>query len=373
MPKMPWNASKKTGSTTSVTQDDIDTLRSKVAEQSARITELEARLNVVDVIDKNLENLSTSELKTLCLELDSSNKKLKEEMVNITHEKDQHIQQLQHKMNFVVSEKDKQLKRVEALGSSESKALANQQDKKQIRMAISAETAKTVDPRKLPKVPKSERDRAFIEKALQQNTFFKNLKGDQITKIIDCMEKKKLKADVEIIREGTDGTYLYILEEGEVSISNNEMGHIADIKEGKVFGELAILYNCKRTASVRSKTDVIVYQLDRKYHKTIVQSTGAAKDEARLALLKAVPKMKDLGDSKLKKICDCMEDEIFVDGDCIIKQGTVGDLFYIIKEGKVKCTKNRDNGEEEPVAELTKGNYFGELALRGLGVENRQK
>ena len=40
-------------------------------------------------------------------------------------------------------------------------------------------------------------------------------------------------------------------------------------------------------------------------------------------------------------------------------QGDEGDKFYIIKEGEVKCTK----GGSEVSRRLTKGDFFGELAL----------
>lgn len=364
-----WNRSKKTASGTSINSEmDNEALRKVITEQNIRIVELEGRLNIVDIIDKHLENLSNDELKKLCKELDGSNKALKKNLEKVTAEKDNAVHQLTDKMNQVIQEKDKQIKRQEALGAQgkeeDSKALGNVQGKGNVRMAISAETAKSIDPKKLPKVPKSKEDRQYIERALQSNPFFRQLKSDQTNKIIDCMEKKKLKQNVEIIREGTDGTYLYLLEEGVIDIYNNKDGHIADLHDGKIFGELAIFYNCKRTASVRTKTDCTVFQLDRRYYKTIVQSTGAARDEARLGLLKLVPSLRDLGDQKLKKICDCLEDEGFNDGDCIIKQGTAGDTFYIIREGKVRCTKNQETGEEATVAELEKGAFFGELALQ---------
>jgi len=40
--------------------------------------------------------------------------------------------------------------------------------------------------------------------------------------------------------------------------------HVVDLKSGEIFGELAILYNCRRTASVRAKTEVVLWCLDRK-------------------------------------------------------------------------------------------------------------
>lgn len=178
------------------------------------------------------------------------------------------------------------------------------------------------------------------------------------------MEKKKLKAGVEIIKEGTDGTYLYIIETGQVGISTSTAGEVATIQEGKIFGELALLYNCRRTASAKTKSDCTVFQLDRRYFQTIVQSTGAERDAVKFDMLKAVPKLKDLSQGKLKKICDCLEEEKFEDGQCIIKQGTNGDSFYIISEGNVKVTKNEGGGKEAEVCKLDKGKFFGELALQ---------
>lgn len=344
-----------------------DAVQRKLAETEARVVELEGRLQTKVVSSKTIDSLNASDLKKLCLELDSSNKHLKQKIEELAVEKQMTVEQLTQKMDLVMAEKDRQIKRHEALGAKdEARPLANQtKEGKQIRMAISAETAKKdFDHRKLPKVPKSKEDEKFLKEALELNTMFKSLKPDQIKKIIDCMEKKKLKGDVEIIKEGNDGSYLYILSEGSVTVSTAKDGDVAELKSGAVFGELALLYNCRRTASVRSASDVAVFQLDRRYYQGIVQSTGAQRDASKFDLLKQVPKLKELPASKLKKICDCLEDEMFGNGDCIIKQGTSGDTFYIISEGNVKVTKTKADGKEEEVAQLLKGMFFGELALQ---------
>jgi cGMP-dependent protein kinase len=350
------------------TKTDIAELKKKLAAGEQRITELESRLNCANVTSKNLDSLSQADLKKLCLELDASNQVLKEKLEKLLLEHNAQVEQLQHKMQLVLQDKDRQINRAKALGKEGDKDhLANKTDegKGNIRMAISAETnQKVMDMKKLPKVPKSKEDRSFLQTALESNQFFRKLKTEQLGKIIDCMEKKKLKAGVEIIKEGTDGTYLYIIETGQVGISTSTAGEVATIQEGKIFGELALLYNCRRTASAKTKSDCTVFQLDRRYFQTIVQSTGAERDAVKFDMLKAVPKLKDLSQGKLKKICDCLEEEKFEDGQCIIKQGTNGDSFYIISEGNVKVTKNEGGGKEAEVCKLDKGKFFGELALQ---------
>lgn len=53
----------------------------------------------------------------------------------------------------------------------------------------------------------------------------------------------------------------------------------------------------------------------------------------------------------------------FEAGDFIIRQGDVGDQFYVIVSGEVDVFKELPNGEQAHLAKLGKGEYFGESAL----------
>jgi NADH:ubiquinone reductase (H+-translocating) len=53
----------------------------------------------------------------------------------------------------------------------------------------------------------------------------------------------------------------------------------------------------------------------------------------------------------------------FEPGDFIIRQGDVGDQFYVIVAGEVNVFKELPNGEQAHLAKLGKGEYFGESAL----------
>lgn len=53
---------------------------------------------------------------------------------------------------------------------------------------------------------------------------------------------------------------------------------------------------------------------------------------------------------------------LFRDGEIIIKQGTVGDCFYVIQEGKVEVVD--ESGDKEKVlAELKESDFFGEMGI----------
>jgi putative ABC transport system ATP-binding protein len=46
----------------------------------------------------------------------------------------------------------------------------------------------------------------------------------------------------------------------------------------------------------------------------------------------------------------------------LFDQGTDGDLVYTVEEGEVEIFRVRDDGSEERLTVVTRGNYFGELA-----------
>ena len=61
----------------------------------------------------------------------------------------------------------------------------------------------------------------------------------------------------EIIKQGDDGMNLYFLEKGSVLVyienDNHVKRFVKELKIGSMFGEISLVYDCKRTASILSK------------------------------------------------------------------------------------------------------------------------
>jgi len=55
------------------------------------------------------------------------------------------------------------------------------------------------------------------------------------------------------------------------------------------------------------------------------------------------------------------EELVVVAGESIFEQGDRGDLVYVVEQGEVEIFRTRSDGEEELVAVISAGNYFGEL------------
>ena len=69
--------------------------------------------------------------------------------------------------------------------------------------------------------------------------------------------------------------------------------HVCDLGPRTLFGELAILYNCKRTATIISKTSVTVWVIERAIFQAVVKQAGREDEEERFRFISSV---KDLSD-----------------------------------------------------------------------------
>ncbi|KAF3701701.1 cGMP-dependent protein kinase 1 [Channa argus] len=171
-----------------------------------------------------------------------------------------------------------------------------------------------------------------------------------------------------VIQEGHDGSTVYVLEEGAVEVTKQGK-KLCTIGPRKVFGELAILYNCTRTATVTALTDIKLWAIDRQGFQTIMMRTGLIKHSQYTELLRSVPSFHSLPEDVLSKLTDVLEETHYSDGDYIIRQGATGDTFFIISEGQVRVSQNNAASDEQAtVKTLFKGDWFGEQALKGEDV-----
>lgn len=82
------------------------------------------------------------------------------------------------------------------------------------------------------------------------NDFLKHLDCAQIRELIDSMYSLDVGLGEFVVQENEPGNHLFVSAKGEFEIIvNNKV--LGILPAGKAFGELAILYNCRRTASIR--------------------------------------------------------------------------------------------------------------------------
>ncbi|KAF0697027.1 Aste57867_12255 [Aphanomyces stellatus] len=211
--------------------------------------------------------------------------------------------------------------------------------------------------------PKSAETVHVILRALKAHYLFSSLDEAEVQDIMHAMSNVTQAAGADVIVQGSPGNCFYILESGQCEIHvNGEV--VGKYVGGDAFGELALLYNCPRAATIRALTPVSLWTVDRTSFRKILATTASTMQLSRVQFLQNVDLLQRLSNNQLQKVAAALKLEQFSDGSYIIKQGEEGHTFYIVVEGTVLCTTSATHdGKEKPLMSLTKGQYFGEMAL----------
>uniref|UniRef100_A0A0A6YX73 cAMP-dependent protein kinase type II-alpha regulatory subunit n=1 Tax=Mus musculus TaxID=10090 RepID=A0A0A6YX73_MOUSE len=199
--------------------------------------------------------------------------------------------------------------------------------------------------------PKTDEQRCRLQEACKDILLFKNLDQEQLSQVLDAMFEKIVKTDEHVIDQGDDGDNFYVIERGTYDIlvtKDNQTRSVGQYDNRGSFGELALMYNTPRAATIIATSEGSLWGLDRVTFRRIIVKNNAKKRKMFESFIESVPLFKSLEMSERMKIVDVIGEKIYKDGERIIAQ--------------TKSNKNGGNQEVE-IAHCHKGQYFGELAL----------
>jgi len=218
-----------------------------------------------------------------------------------------------------------------------------------------------------PVHPKTEDQKARIKKALQAGFMFSVLDEKDLATVIDAFKEERKSPNTEVIKQfDEDADSLYLIESGNLAVfkkADKKAEHpgtqVYEYKEpGGVFGELALLYNCPRAATIRTISDCVLWSIDRETFNHLVKDAAARKRDLYDTFIQTVDILKTLDPYERSKICDALKSKNFKANDQVIRQGEAGNEFYILEEGSAVAQKD---GKE--VMQYGPKSYFGELSL----------
>jgi len=131
---------------------------------------------------------------------------------------------------------------------------------------------------------------------------------------------------------------------------------------GACFGELALIYNAKRAATITATSTCTLWSLDLRTFRRMLATASSSQTMARIEFLRRVPLLKNLANEQVSKLAGALTSQTYADGDTIIRQGECGNAFFLVKDGTVKCTQCKQDREVDLLT-LGTGDYFGEMAL----------
>ncbi|PNP41595.1 cAMP-dependent protein kinase regulatory subunit [Trichoderma gamsii] len=243
------------------------------------------------------------------------------------------------------------------------------------RTSVSAESLKpSADSYDNWSPPFTEKNPEQVERlkyAIEGNFLFSHLDDEQSSQILGALVEKPIPArGIKVISQGDAGDYFYVVERGSFDVYVNDCGFIepgpdglgnkvGTIQAGGSFGELALMYNAPRAATIISaEGSCTLWALDRVTFRRILMESTFARRRMYENFLEEVPILSSLTPYERSKISDALETQKFAPGDVIIHEGDPGHSFYLLESGEAAAFKG-----EEQVLSYKKGDFFGELAL----------
>lgn len=253
----------------------------------------------------------------------------------------------------------------------------------QMRKRLIDETDEVPDDFHLTKLftEKTIDEKSRINEAINSIAMLKSLKMDQKNMVIAVMEPIDVKKGDWIIRQGTVGDRLFIVDNGTFEVRKVEHGtHDDDESGGNIvhtyigsresnrfpaFGELALINSEPRAASIIAQTDGQLWALHRySFREVLALNDDDHGRQDLIATLRKIPSLNEhLNDDEIKKLSKEMEEVTFSAGDIIIEKDVPGDSLYVIREGT--CEVN--SGLKLDRKSL---DYFGEEVMNRGGNSN---
>ena len=205
--------------------------------------------------------------------------------------------------------------------------------------------------------PQTLREKTDILKALSSHFIFNSLSIENMRELATQFKFYSVSANFTVFTQGSPGKNFFIVASGSVDVIVD--GEVkTTIFKGGQFGELALLHDSLRTATITTIEKSAFWVLSREAFKSAVKAVSESKQGENKNFIDNIPIFSVLTESQKEFLLTFLVTHEFNPGQKIVRENDPGDIFYIIKKGTVVCSLN---GLE--IRKLHAGNFFGEQGL----------
>lgn len=173
---------------------------------------------------------------------------------------------------------------------------------------------------------------------------FKALSKEDLNIVIGAMAERHFKQGENVIEQGDAGAVLFVVEEGQLDCfkrfkADQEPKYLKTYEPGEAFGELALLYNAPRAATITAKTNAVCWELDRATFNHIVKDSAQKKRDKYDDFLATVEILSSMDAYERAKIGDVIQEQEFEANSKVLTEGEEGSVFYLIISGEAVASK----------------------------------
>jgi len=177
---------------------------------------------------------------------------------------------------------------------------------------------------------------------------------------------------VEVVSQGQAGDSFYFVLAGSQEVldaSCDPPQLLAVLEGGDFFGEMSIILEAQRNATVRTLSPSLLYVLPGDLFLEFVEANDLAEKFERIwlgrSIISKVKIFRNLHPHAKHELSLLAVPQSFAQGTYVMRQGGKADGFYIITRGTAEVVRRDRQGRETMRTALKKGDFFGENVAMG--------
>jgi CRP-like cAMP-binding protein len=196
---------------------------------------------------------------------------------------------------------------------------------------------------------------------------FEDLPGEVLSDLAGRVVLRNIRPGQAVTRQGDRATAFWVVRRGSFAVEteDRETGdseQLATLGRGDSFGEIGLLKNARRQATIRALTEGEVFEIDKGTFDRLLADPIRAPEFGptlqALAELRELPPFGHLGTDRLAGVLAQGGWVSFSPGQALMSQGELGDAFYAIAAGQAEVLV-----DGESVDTIGAGDHAGEVAL----------
>jgi CRP-like cAMP-binding protein len=202
---------------------------------------------------------------------------------------------------------------------------------------------------------------------------FSDLDREAFIELLERMSVRQVEAGEAVIREGDTDQAFFVVISGSLQVTRKVEGEtlqLAVLGEGHFFGEMAVLSDRPRTATVTAQTDSELFELDR----ALLDDLTARHESVREALerfyrqrllgnvMATSPIFRPFEKTDRRTLVERFNAVEVSAGDSVLEEGAPSDGLYLVLSGELVAVRGKGFAEVT-LGRLADGDVFGEMSL----------